>query len=152
MLVLAMPQPAMASSSPGIVCTIAATALMFGAYIPYRTNSTDSTATIKVICTTSDTVVGQVSGSIALVGASPATDRHLIGNQSDLRFQLYLDPTRTRIWGNGMDQGSSVPISGVVGVNAPYRQTITVYGRIPPMAVAAVAAQYFDTITAVLDY
>ena len=142
----------MATSTPGVVCTVTATALMFGVYIPYRTSPTDSTATLKVTCTTSGTAEAQVSGSIALVGSTSANDRRLTSNQFELRFNMYLDPMRTRLWGNGIDQGSSVPISGVASLNAPYRQTITVYGRIPPMALSAGAADYFDTVTAVLDY
>jgi spore coat protein U-like protein len=147
-----LPVAASAKSSPGVVCSLAVTALQFGDYVPYRIGATDSTATLVVTCTTSSPTIGQVDGSIAMGGASPASDRTIGNGVHALQYQLYLDPARSRIWGNGIDQGNILPITGIVSSAAPFRQTITIYGRIPGRNMSAAAVDYAGVMTATLDY
>ncbi len=151
-LALALPQGAMAKSGPGVVCSLATTALMFGDYLPLRRTSADSTAVISVTCTTAATSPEPVTGSIALAGTAPAANRLLSHGHHAIRYQLYADPARSRVWGDGAASGTTVAISGKVSATLPYRQTIRVYGRIAANNPSAAADFYADTITATLDY
>ncbi len=66
-------------------------------------------------------------------------------------YQLYLDPARTTLWGNGGGSGT-VPVSGVAGPTTPFRQTLTVYGRILARQSGVMTGHYTDQFLAVLNY
>ena len=68
-----------------------------------------------------------------------------------MRYQLYLDPARTALWGNG-GGGSTVPVSGIASLTTPFRQALTVYGRILARQSDAHVGNYTDRITIVLNY
>ena len=146
---LALPKAVLAKSSPGIVCSLEVTPLIFGEYLPYRGIPTDSTATLTVICINHSTSVGQLSGSITLMGATPSTNRQLRQGLQALRYQLYLDPARTELWGDG---NNSLAISGTITFETHYRQEIMIYGRIYANQNTATANAYIDNINSTLDY
>ena len=72
---------------------------------------------------------------------------NLPGNTDQLRYQLYLDPAYSTIWGDG-SSGSTGSVSGV-GSGGP--QLYTVYGRILPQDMPN-ADLYSSMITASLTF
>jgi spore coat protein U-like protein len=143
---------ARALSGPNISCSVATTPLAFGEYLPYRAVPTESTSEITVTCTTSGSVEEPWSGVIFLVGSRLAIDRQMQQGPDALRYQLYLDPARTIVWGDNDAMANSLPISGTVSPSVPFRQTIVIYGLIPAMQTSSPVAQYDDQISATLSY
>jgi spore coat protein U-like protein len=141
--------PARAGGGAG--CILAATPLAFGQYVPYQNAPDDFTATITVTCTSSGDAPVPISGSISLTGPGAPSDRELTDGPNRLRYQLFLDPSRTAPWGDGGGDGAR-PIFGVVGPAAPFRQTITVYGRILARQSGALVGNYTGQIVVVLNY
>lgn len=142
--------PALAQDAAGAHCELSATPLVFGRYSPTSGSPSDFTATLTVACASPSGEPVAIEGSIALLG-SP-TERRLAGGSGELRYQLYLDAGRSRLWGDGSGGGRTAPVSGVVGPNTVFRQTITIYGRILARQTNATVGAYSDQIEAVLQY
>jgi spore coat protein U-like protein len=122
------PMPANAGGGAG--CSLSATPLAFGKYVPSSGSPSDFTATITVTCTASGATPGPVHGTISLLGAGGLSGRQLADGGRRLRYQLYLDPARTIVWESGSGGDGTASVSGVVSPTTPCRQTFTVYGRI----------------------
>jgi spore coat protein U-like protein len=139
-----------ARAGGGASCALSATPLVFGQYVPYRSLPADFTATITLICTSSGNAPVPILGSLSLSGAGAPSDRELTDGPARLRYQLFLDPSRTTLWGEG---GSGArPISGTVGPAAPFREALTVYGRLLARQSDATVGAYTGQIVAILTY
>lgn len=138
-------------------CTVtvsAATPLAFGNYDPAATAPKDNTTTI--------TVVGKVSGLIALLvsvsytislDAGPTgsiANRQMTGPVGGtLGYNLYTDSARTAVWGlNSVSDNYNITAS-VLGTTVT--RNYTVYGRIPA-AQYVVPGGYASTITVTVTY
>ncbi len=133
-------------------CSLSATTLVFGNYLPFSSVPTDVTATITVNCTATGSTTVPIAGSISLTSVSGFNSRQLSDGTNALRYNTYLDPARTTFWGNGSGLGRTEPVSGVVGPTTPFQQAFTVYGRIPARQSSARVGTYLDQITATLNY
>jgi spore coat protein U-like protein len=143
--------PGLAHAGAGASCAISATSLAFGRYVPSRSSPSDFTATISMTCTASGAVAVPIVGVISLTGSGPL-GRELADGPNHLRYQLFLDPARTVLWGDGGGASHTKTVTGVVGVTTPFRAMLTVYGRILARQPDAVVGAYADQITAVLSY
>lgn len=141
-----------ARAGGNVSCSISTTALAFGQYVPSRSGASDFTATIEVTCTASGDAPVPVEGSISLIGRGANGRRELTDGANRLSYQLFLDPARTIPWGDGSGESRTQPISGVAGGAAPFRVTVTVYGRILARQAGVSVGSYADQITAVLNY
>ena len=106
-------------------CTIRATPLIFGLYNPDSSIPTNSTARLKVLCTLHTpyyVTLDQGSGYSATTRL-----RSMSGpDHSVIKYLLTQNPTHTINWGN------VVGIDAQFGVGKGLRQTLVVYGQIPP--------------------
>lgn len=144
--------PAPAHARGGLGCRISTTALAFGQYVPSRNGASDFTATVEVTCTASGTTSVPIVGSISLTGRGGNARRELSDGQHRLRYQLFLDPARTILWGDGSGGTRTKSITGVAGGATPFRETVVVYGRILARQSDAAVGNYTDQIIAVLNY
>jgi len=144
--------PMPAGAGGGANCSLSSTPLVFGTYVPFSSSPSDFTATITVTCNASATVPAPIHGTVTLTGTTGPSDRRLTSGAYRLRYQLYLDPARTSLWGDGSGGSGTVSISGVVNPTTPFRQALTVYGRILARQPRALAGSYADQITVVLNY
>jgi spore coat protein U-like protein len=145
-------QPAPAQASGNVSCSISATGLVFGQYVPSRNGTSDLTATVQVTCTSSGEAPVAVQGSISLIGARANGRRELADGAHRLGYQLFLDPARTIPWGDGSGESRTQSISGVAAGATPFRATVTVYGRILARQAGAAVGCYSDQISVVLNY
>lgn len=125
-------------------CTTTGTSLNFGAGIdPLRTTgAVDATAALSVICTnTTPYSVGLSAGVNA--GGSNTSARTMKNGNNALPYQLYLDPARSKVWGEGGNAYS--------GVGTGSAQNLTIYGRLPTLA-GVVPGSYSDTVTVTISY
>ena len=132
-LMLALPAGAAAE------CTLNIVDVSFGAYDPFSAGDTDITGNVSVSCDAETSL--QVSLSAGL--GSFAT-RHLQSGSDLLRYNLFTDPSRLTIWGDGSPGTSLLSLSGTGG-------NYTVYGRIPARQNVPVGT-YGDTITVTLIF
>ncbi|CAN7650406.1 spore coat protein U domain-containing protein [Phenylobacterium sp. LjRoot225] len=141
--------PGLAAASA--ICALSATSLVFGQYVPYEDAPTDSTATITVTCTSSSSDPDPINGSISLTGPGAPSDRELTDGTHSLRYQLFLDPSRTTLWGDG-SSGGAKSIAGTASLAGSFQETVTVYGRILARQSGAMVGAYTAQIGVVLDY
>jgi spore coat protein U-like protein len=66
-----------------------------------------------------------------------------------ISYEVYKEPGRTSVWGAG-DGGSvrsGVDLNGTGNVVA-----VTMYGRIPPAQLSAIAGAYSDTLVSTINF
>lgn len=127
-------RPAFAAS-----CTISSSGVNFGAYDPIDVADTRSTGSIRMACD------APVNANIALSGGGGSTvDRAMSNGSTRLVYNLYADPQRTTIWGDGAGGSQTVPADGT-SVDRPVYGSIMARQRVP-------AGSYADTITLTVTY
>jgi spore coat protein U domain-containing protein, fimbrial subunit CupE1/2/3/6 len=106
-------------------CTIRATPLVFGIYNPDSTVPNNSTARLKVLCTLNTPYYVTLDQG---AGYSATTRlRSLSGpDHSVIKYLLTQNQTHTINWGN------LIGVDAQFGVGNGLRQTLVVYGQIPP--------------------
>lgn len=142
-------------------CWVSSTPLSFGSYDRMDILPNDSQATVTLSCQ-EDAFVGLgevVNYTISLdTGASASfSPRTMQNGPHNLNYNLYTDPTRLLIWGDGTGgtntvQGSlAVPLCIIIVGCAIVTAEPSVYGRIPTAQNVA-AGSYSDTITVTVSY
>ncbi len=126
-LTLGCASPALAAS-----CTVASIGLKFGIYNPFAPTALDSAGSLTLSCSgaASEVVSFQISASSGS-SLNPAA-RTMRGAHEgfSIAYNLYTDPARTTIWGDG--SGATVPIAGVFSLpQGALVRTVDFYGRIP---------------------
>jgi spore coat protein U-like protein len=127
-------------------CNVATTGLSFGAYDVFATTDVRSTASITVSCDLTP------PPDVTIAIGPSATSGQLIPRQmqcgSDiLRYNVFIDPALTQVWGDGTGGGSTV--TNRVMKNKPW--VVTVYGRIPAQQDVR-AGVYSDTLTVIINW
>jgi spore coat protein U-like protein len=127
-------------------CTIEASPINFGNYDPVTAQATqplDGTGTLKVTCTKGATAhISLDQGSNGQGG----TRRMRQSVTAYLNYEIYKDPGRTQVWGNGFSDDLDISA-------APnrYPRTFTAYGRVPG-AQDATVGNYNDIIIATVNF
>jgi spore coat protein U-like protein len=138
-------------------CSITAVSVNFGAYDPVVTSPDDSVGTVTVACRHISGGAQRINYSVTLsngmYGTSPST-RKLAAGSGRLGYNVFTDPARTQVWGNGT--GGTVIASGSMTVgpgvgNGTKTFLHTVYGRIPQLQ-DAVPGTYNDTMVLTLTF
>jgi spore coat protein U-like protein len=125
-------------------CTVAATNLAFGDYVPTAASPTDGTSTVTVRCTLGTIYHVRLNQGLHGTGV---TDRKMqrSGELDELAYALYRDATRLLNWGE-TDETDTVDSLGT-GLAVDH----TVYGRIAAYQPVPAGA-YSDTITVTVSY
>ena len=120
-------------------CGVTVVGVTFGSYDVFNTLDTDVAGTISVSCDSAS------SYSISLSpGFGSFLARRMTNGANLLAYNLFTDPQRLSIWGDG--SGGTSTLSGT-GTGGSY----TVFGRIPAAQNAAVGS-YSDTIVVTVTY
>lgn len=105
-------------------CEVSASALGFGTAVPSPVASPiDATATLTATCSSALPYTVELDAGTGSAGN--LLDRRMTGPGGSLRYAMYLDASRTQVWGDG-SVGTSVATLSGTGVAQP----IPVYGRI----------------------
>ncbi|MCB8881559.1 spore coat protein U domain-containing protein [Acidisoma cellulosilytica] len=123
-------------------CTVGATNIAFGAYVP--TAASVGNSTITATCTSAVTPsvtlgFGNAGSSLPRYMASATT------STSHLPYYLFQDSMLSVPW--GLTSNQTVTMSSSTGIG-----TITVYGQIPANEFVPAATDYTDTINVTLTY
>ena len=134
-----------ASDAHAQACTISATSVNFGSYNVFNGSPTDSTGTVTYRCNGSahNITVGLTQGASASFN-----QRQMQKGSESLTYNLFVDASRTNIWGDGTSGTSVYSIS-----NPPNNTNVnlTVYGRVTAGQDVS-AGSFSDTVTAVVNF
>jgi spore coat protein U-like protein len=138
-------------------CSIAAVSLNFGVYEPAATSADDSVGTVTVTCRHVSGGAERISYSVSLANGlfgTSASTRAMGAGAARLGYNVFRDPARIQVWGNGT--GGTVIASGSMTVgpgtgNGSKTVVHNVYGRIPQLQDAA-PGTYNDTLVLTLVF
>jgi spore coat protein U-like protein len=116
-----------AGAAAAINCTVSNTSFVFGLYSPAAAAPLDVTGSIDVRCTATG---GSFVATLSTGGSGTFAQRRMIFGPYRLNYNLYTNPSRTTIWGDGTG-GSSVS-GGVKPRPGLENFTLSVYGRVFP--------------------
>jgi len=131
----------------GQTCVVSSIGNLFGTYNPMAATAQTSTSTVSVTCRSA--VATSVLYTIQL--SSGGSGNFGVRGMSGLRYQLYLDASRTQIWGDGTGGTVTVSDGYVLQPNVPTTRTYTVYSRLLASQRVAPGA-YTDIIIARVIY
>lgn len=128
-LLIATPAQAACAQLSFCSCTVTATGISFGNYIPVDSASNNSSGTVRVQCTLLLALAGSFTVDLSTGSSASYAQRTLRNGASILNYNLYLDAARSQILGNGTGGSSRITynFAALLGVD----QSFTVYGRIP---------------------
>jgi len=132
-------------------CSVSATAVNFGIYDPLAGSAAQATGTVAVDCQV--LLLGLfVSWTVTLSTGSSGgyVTRQLQSGANTLSYNLYTNPARTSVWGDGSN-GTSVASANIFLIVGPNTTNYTVYGNIPA-AQDRPAGNYTDTVTVTMTY
>lgn len=126
-------------------CTITVSPIVFGRYDVFDASPLDSVGEISYQC---DQAVPRLRISFARPAGGSARSRALRNGEHRLVYQLYVDPAKTRIWGDGSEATETLFVD-----TPSTRKTVTrpIYARIPPRQNVA-AGTYVDQITVRVEF
>ena len=134
-----------ASDAQAQACTISATSVNFGSYNVFNASDTDSTGTVTYRCNGSahNITIGLTQGASASFN-----QRQMQKGSESLTYNLFVDASRTNIWGDGTGGTSVYSIA-----NPPNNTNVnlTVYGRVTAGQDVS-AGTFSDTVTAVINF
>jgi len=135
-----------AAAGAEAACTLSTTAVSFGTYNVFAAAPDDAAGQITYRCTTTRPPL--VTIQLDKGGAASFNPRQMRQGSEQLNYNLYLDSTRTTIWGDGTGGSqtytqASPPLGQNIGVN--------VYGRIPAGQDVSSGA-YNATVTATIFF
>lgn len=137
-----------ASPAGAQACTTEATPLVFGAYDPVRTRSSDAVGSIEVRCDTSN---GRAIASVG-IGLTVAADQQLrAGTGSGLKYLVTQDAGRLLRWGDG---ATGPLVARALDAEPGERGVVVrlpVYGRIAPGQWVR-PGTYSDTIVVTISF
>ena len=125
-------------------CSVDPTPVAFGLYSPVSAAPTDTAGTLRVTC---DAIAAAYTVLLSAGGAGSYSPRRLSGNGYMLSYNLYTDPVRSTVWGDG--SGGTASVTGAFAL--PGAIDHTVYGRMPAGQNVGAGA-YADTITVTINF
>lgn len=139
------------------LCSVATHGLAFGSYDIASPGPTDSTGSIELVCTYEPTPGGPTPLVSLYFNAGSSglfADRRMNSTTDTLRYNLFTDPARTQIWGDGTGgtvfQSTQIRAGPGVG-NASRTEIFTIYGRIPALQ-SVDSGDYSDTIVVTVEF
>lgn len=130
-------------------CTVSASGVGFGVYNPFSGSSLDSTGTVTVSCF--GVLGGVFQVALSTGGSGTFSPRRMASGANTLSYNLYVDSSRTQIWGDGSG-GTSIQSLNCILLCLGIPQNFTVYGRIPASQTGTHSGTYGDTITVTVTF
>ena len=114
-------------TADAIGCRVSVLPFAFGNYSPGDVAPLDVTGNIDVRCTGTE---GSFVATLSTGTSGSFAERHMLSGPSVMRYNFYINPARTIVWGDGTGGSQSV----IRTKPRPGRQdfALPVYGRIPP--------------------
>jgi spore coat protein U-like protein len=130
-------------------CTVSADPMSFGSFSPLS-GPVDAVGSIDVDCIGLTTSLDTISIELSAGLSGSYAPRQLRSGASTLAYNLYSDPARTIVWGDGA-QGSSPRVVQNQLSLLLWTSTAPVYGRVHASPLAAPGV-YSDTIIVTVEW
>jgi spore coat protein U-like protein len=133
-------------------CSIGASPISFGTYVPTSSANTDVASTISVKC--NSFIVGLFISYDVTLGPSlygTTLNRRLSNGSSLLSYNLYTNAARSTVWGDGTGGTGKNSFSYTLTLISSRTDTFTAYGRLPGSQNVS-AGSYSDTIVATVIF
>jgi spore coat protein U-like protein len=130
------------AGSSSAACSVSLSSANFGTYDVFDPLPRDTTATLNIFCTTTTRNVLISAGPSSGSGTVAPRNMRGIGGER-LAYNLYVDASRTQVFGNGTSGALPVVIDRITR-RSPQQRVI--YGRIPAGQDVA-RGNYGDTVT-----
>lgn len=138
------------SAYADVTCTVTVTGIAFGNYNALSSASDDSMGNVGVACT--PTAASTVTYTIGMsTGSGGFTSRQLTSDKDTLAYNIYVDPTRLQVWGDGTADTSVVSDSSYALSQTQVTRTYGIYGRVPGKQNKQ-AGSYSDVLTVTVTY
>lgn len=128
------------SSASSAICSVSTRNINFGSYDVFNNSSTESTGNIIVSCDSSAGYTISLS-----TGGGTFLNRVLSFGSYLLNYNLYIDPARSNVWGDG--SGGTLMVSSVTLTTSNH----IVYGRIPARQ-NAFPGNYMDNVNVTISF
>lgn len=141
---------ALALAAPGALhaaaCGVNASSVAFGAYSPFSLLPLDTAGNVQVNC--SDVLLA-LTYTLRLDpgGGGIYAPRRLAGGAYGLDYNLYTDPARTLVWGDG--SAGTLTVTGAFAVSGTADHPV--YGRVSASQNVA-PGSYADAIVVTIEY
>lgn len=136
----------LAASEARADCTVEYTEIQFPAYDVFGTTPVDATGTIRYKCAPEQQNVTPLIRISLGEGPDKTFERRMTRSAETLRYNVFLDPQRTVVWGDG-SRGTLAYTAACCAVFS----TANLYGRIFPGQDVA-AGSYHDTIVVTIEF
>ena len=133
-----------------ISCSVNVTGMAFGNYSPLDNQPSDSVGTVTVACTNLIAIFVNFTVKLSPGVAGGYQPRQLASGTGHLSYNLYTDPLRSTVWGNGSGGTATQSLGALIAIGSG-ALPLTVYGRIPAKQNVA-PGLYSDTIIATVEY
>lgn len=120
-------------------CTINVVSVAFGDYDVFRQQDAETTGAVSVTCAPSASYTISLSA-----GFGTFASRVMTNGSYQLEYNLFTDPQRLTVWGDGSSGTATVSDTGTGG-------SYTVYALVPALQ-NVTAGSYSDTITVTVTY
>jgi spore coat protein U-like protein len=140
------------STSVSASCTIGTAAIAFAPYDPvnaHATSADDQSGDIVIRCTKGTSGITIDLGNGAHNTGQQRRMANLTSSSTFINYEVYKETSRVSVWGAG-DGGSvrsGADLNGTGSVVA-----VTMYGRIPPGQLGAIAGPYSDTLVSTINF
>ena len=132
-------------------CRINITSISFGGYDVLSPRPQDTAGTITVDCDEKVPKVTITLGASATSGTFISRKLRQSGGNDLLNYNIFTDAARTTVFGNESGGTTRIDLQRPPGKPAPWRQNVTVYGRIQPGEDVS-AGSYSDMLTATVEW
>lgn len=131
------------------VCSVTSTPVNFSSYDVFSPIPSDSAGSITVTCNNPDKKSIPVNISISSGNAGIFTPRQMsqTAGPDRMKYNLFIDSSRTAIWGDGT--GSTSTVTKIVNKDIVINESI--YGRIAALQNLSVGT-YSDTLTVTVSW
>ena len=152
-ILLAVAAAAATPAGAAVSCTVNPAPLAFGSFTPIDNAIHDSDTTIAVDCV-SDVGAEQASVTVALDGGvgGQMSRRQMQAGGSGLRYNIFTDPARSIMWGDGSSGSTPGAVLVLSAPNQPQRQEFTAYGRVEAGQSTAAVGVYSDSVVLTVAY
>jgi spore coat protein U-like protein len=129
-------------------CSVSAVGVAFGSYKPIDNVNSDGTGSISMTCSGTSSVSYTLSAS---TGNGSYTTRQQVSGNNKLNYNMFIDNSRTLVWGDGTSGTSKISGSATASPTG-VTQRYTVYSRIFAGQQNVRVGTYSDTLMITVTY
>lgn len=133
-------------------CTVQPSGLAFGAYDPFSPVPLDSMGTVLVSCSGTPGSLVAYTVRLGTGGSGSFAARRMRGNGPwSLDYNLYVNPARSLVWGDGNGGSQVVGEAFRLAHHRPVNRVHAIHGRLFPRQNVA-PGPYADTLVLTLEF